>query len=98
MRISPEQTALILRTVGEQAGAGVRVLLFGSRTDDTRRGGDVDLLIESEPPLSGLQRVDIQLRLEETLCLPVDIVVPGKTLTPFQQLVRATAVPLGVTA
>jgi len=96
MRLSPEQTRLILRTVAERAGPGSRVMLFGSRTDDARRGGDVDLLIESDPPLSNLQRIDIQSRLEEALFLPVDIVVPGKKPTAFQQLARATAVPLGV--
>jgi len=97
MRISPEQSSLILHTVAEQAGPGVRVMLFGSRTDDTRRGGDVDLLIESQPPISGRQRIDIQTRLEEALCLPVDIVVPGAKPTAFQLLARARAIPLGVT-
>lgn len=98
MRLSPEQTRLILHIVAERAGAEARVLLFGSRTDDARRGGDVDLLIESDPPLSNLQRIDIQSRLEEDLFLPVDIVVPGKKPTAFQQLARVTAIPLGVSA
>ena len=98
MRISPHQTELILSVVAEQTGPGAHVMLFGSRTDDKRRGGDIDLLIESDPPLSCLQRIDIQARLEGALSLPIDIVVPGNKPSAFQQLARATAVPLGVTA
>lgn len=47
MRISEEQISIIRNEVMRQMGADARVRLFGSRVDDTRRGGDIDLLVES---------------------------------------------------
>ena len=47
MRLKPherEQTKIIAR---QFFGADARVWLFGSRVDDTRRGGDIDIYIET---------------------------------------------------
>ena len=46
MRLSPTHRAAILRIVSDMCGPDARVRLFGSRVDDTKRGGDVDLLVE----------------------------------------------------
>lgn len=48
MRLSPEELAAIRSTAREVFGASVGVWLFGSRVDDNKRGGDIDLLIETE--------------------------------------------------
>jgi uncharacterized protein len=32
-------------------GDDVRVILFGSRVDDTKKGGDIDLLFETDHPV-----------------------------------------------
>ena len=47
MRISEIQRQCIKEAVERQFGADARVLLFGSRVDDTARGGDIDLLVET---------------------------------------------------
>ena len=47
MRISEIQRQCIKEAVEHQFGADARVLLFGSRVDDTARGGDIDLLVET---------------------------------------------------
>jgi len=62
MRLSPQQQAAIRTTVAETIGADATVWLFGSRVDDSKRGGDIDLLIETK-------RVDANalLRAEITL-------------------------------
>ncbi len=43
MRLSPEEVAAIKRLVADAYGPEPVVRLFGSRVDDRRRGGDVDL-------------------------------------------------------
>lgn len=50
MRISPSEAAAIRRVTVEVAGQQARVKLFGSRTRDDLRGGDIDLLIELAEP------------------------------------------------
>ena len=52
MRLNPEQIAVIKSTVARIVPAeelnGVR--LYGSRVDDTKRGGDIDLLLDLAKP------------------------------------------------
>ncbi|GAB4437396.1 MAG: hypothetical protein OHK0026_02710 [Rhodocyclaceae bacterium] len=45
MRLSEQHRREILRVVHETCGPQARVRLFGSRLDDRRRGGDVELLV-----------------------------------------------------
>ena len=51
MRLQPAEQEAIRRACRDTLPAGSRVRLFGSRLDDTRRGGDIDLLIEFPQPL-----------------------------------------------
>ena len=46
MRLSDHDRQAIRQITTELAGSEARVLLFGSRTRDDLRGGDIDLLIE----------------------------------------------------
>lgn len=46
MRLTEEQVKVIHDTAEAMFGADARVYLFGSRVDDNRRGGDIDLLVE----------------------------------------------------
>ncbi len=91
MRLPPDPLQTALRTVAEHAGAEAATDLFGSRLDDQARGGDLDLLVEAETPMSLLARAHLQLDPETQLGLPVDVVVmgPGTPVSGFQQLARA---------
>jgi len=47
MRLTPQQQSAIRATATETFGEEANVWLFGSRVDDNKRGGDIDLLIET---------------------------------------------------
>lgn len=42
-------------------------MLFGSRTDDQRKGGDIDLLVEPPEPVDARQVIVLQTRLAARL-------------------------------
>ena len=46
MRLTPDQHQIILTATREIFGAEAVVRLFGSRVDDAKRGGDIDLWVE----------------------------------------------------
>lgn len=48
MRLTSDQAQITKRTVDRVLGAENRVWLFGSRANDDLRGGDIDLLVETE--------------------------------------------------
>ena len=51
MRLTPEQIDTIRRVIHAEMGADTTVRLFGSRLDDTARGGDIDLLLQIPHPV-----------------------------------------------
>ena len=67
MRISSTERAAIASAARAVLPAGSRVMLFGSRTDDDRRGGDIDLLVEPPEPVSAQQAVALLTQLAARL-------------------------------
>ena len=45
MRLTEQQKNMIKKVVKSLAGDEAETILFGSRVDDNRKGGDIDLLI-----------------------------------------------------
>ncbi|CAK0752075.1 DNA polymerase III subunit beta [Gammaproteobacteria bacterium] len=48
MRLTPEQAQKIRDAIHRVLETPHRIWLFGSRADDGQRGGDIDLLVETE--------------------------------------------------
>ncbi|HSO83521.1 MAG TPA: nucleotidyltransferase domain-containing protein, partial [Thiocapsa sp.] len=61
MRLNPTEIAAIERAARETFAPRSTIRLFGSRPDDSRRGGDIDLidlLVEPPAPLSPQELVE----------------------------------------
>jgi predicted nucleotidyltransferase len=96
MRLTPTQIGLITGTVSRLTNGTATVFLFGSRLNDYARGGDVDVLIETDTLLTLIERARIKMELESLLNLPVDIISQARNTapTPFHSIARAGAVKL----
>ncbi|MDP1610069.1 MAG: nucleotidyltransferase domain-containing protein [Sulfuritalea sp.] len=51
MRLTVQHIEAIRNIVREEGGADVSIRLFGSRLDDSARGGDIDLLLQTSRPV-----------------------------------------------
>lgn len=51
MRLTESQVEAIRQITRQMAGADASVRVFGSRLDDSARGGDLDLLLELSRPV-----------------------------------------------
>jgi predicted nucleotidyltransferase len=65
MRLNEKIHEIIKSEVTNQLGPDAVVRLFGSRVDDTQRGGDIDLLIELKLPLE--HRIQAECKLAARL-------------------------------
>lgn len=50
MRLADHQISALKHLASELAGDDARLYVFGSRLDDSRRGGDLDLMLELSAP------------------------------------------------
>jgi len=68
MRLNTNEVKAITRTFKEVFGDG-RVYIFGSRVDDSKKGGDIDLYLCPNEKFANLQKKKIEflLKLEELL-------------------------------
>jgi len=88
MRLTPAQIADIKSATAAVLGEGVRVTLFGSRVDDQKKGGDVDLYVEVAKPLL-MQKIRCKIKLQELLDMPVDLVVkPIGDVSPISLIAK----------
>ncbi|MDY0330908.1 MAG: Uma2 family endonuclease [Thiomonas sp.] len=78
MRLTEQTRDIIRQTTQEVFGTAAQVKLFGSRTDDRLKGGDIDLLVELSEPLDDAPRRSLTLvaRLQRRLGdRAIDVVV-----------------------
>lgn len=71
-------------------------MLFGSRVDDTAKGGDVDLYIETRESPGIWRQAQLLAELEKQLGLPVDLVLhaQGEPEKPIHRIAKLTGVSL----
>ena len=80
MRLSTDQITAIKAAAREAFGPDAVVRLFGSRVDDHRRGGDIDLHVEASPKTATIDHeVRFRALLWKALDEPqVDVVVAAR--------------------
>ena len=61
MRLDSKEIEAVRTMVETIVGKGSKVRVFGSRLNDSKRGGDLDLLVESDAPVDALRRADLKL-------------------------------------
>lgn len=63
MRLTSNEIENIVNLSRSKFGADVKVILFGSRTDDSKYGGDIDLLIipSDNQDIKNLTLLEVQL-------------------------------------
>ena len=100
MRLSPADRQAIVRATAKVAGADTRVLLFGSHTDDSLRGGDIDLLVECAQPVQrpAWLAAHIEAALVQAIGdngkIDVLLTAPNLAEQPMHRVARAKGVPL----
>ena len=93
MRLNLFEQKIIKQTANE-FDAKAKVFLYGSRADDTQKGGDIDLLIFSEKLLQE-NASEIRNRLCELLGeQKIDIVIVKDNSEPFTRLALKKSVLL----
>ena len=94
MRISAEQRDKILDVVRRHMGAEAHVWIFGSRADDRKRGGDIDLYVEARPG-DYLSEVRCRSELEDFFDQRVDLVVNDfSSDKPIYRIAKAQGIEL----
>jgi predicted nucleotidyltransferase len=83
MRLNPTQIAAIRTSVIQLAGKTANVWLFGSRTHDDMRGGDVDLLLEVDYPVDEPAQLSVRLATQVSRAIygrKVDVLIKAPNL------------------
>ena len=79
MRLSVRENETVRRVLNEVDPHG-RIYLFGSRADDKKKGGDIDLFFESSTTLDLKCKLALEYRLSAECDTKVDLLVknPGQ--------------------
>lgn len=69
MRLTERQRQVIIDAARQIFGPEAKVRLFGSRIDDQKKGGDIDLLIECPAPIenAGLAAARMAAKIQRQL-------------------------------
>jgi predicted nucleotidyltransferase len=67
VRLTTFEVTAIKQSAQEVFGSGVDVFLFGSRVDDDKRGGDIDLYIKTQTNNDLTHKIQFLIALEQKI-------------------------------
>ncbi len=95
MRLTPAQQSVIHQATLLNFGEDAKVWLFGSRVDDSRRGGDVDLYIETKHITTIISSLRCKIAIEDAIDLHVDLIVNDQAKNqPIYQIAKKHGIQL----
>ncbi len=98
MRLKPRDIDAIKTAARETFGEDAQVRLYGSRVDDSLRGGDIDIIIETAPVENDWQAkgrfLDRLFTMIDEQKVDILLVERGKPPTAFASRVIPGSIPL----
>ncbi len=93
MRLTKEEIEVLKSSILTR-DPDAKIYLFGSRTDDDARGGDIDLLILSRKLTQGDARSIRNAVFEKLEEQRIDLVIAEDDEDPFVKIALNTGIPL----
>jgi len=98
VRINSEERTVIRNVLHTYFGDHARIYLFGSRTDDHARGGDIDVLVNTDQITDLFTKklqalTDLQIALGDQ---KIDLVIKSPVMPTPEPLIFSEALATGV--
>jgi len=99
MRLTEQQKHIIRQLVTSIVGSEVQIMLFGSRLDDDKKGGDIDLLLtfqkELEHPAQLSAKLSAQLmRQLQGRSVDILLLAPNLKRLPIHDIAQKNGIVL----
>lgn len=95
MRLTAFEINAIKQSAQEAFGTGTEVFLFGSRVDDEKKGGDIDLYIKSQTGNEFAKKIKFLVSLEQKIGeQKIDVIFATDKNRPIEQQAISTGVLL----
>ncbi|MCP4177771.1 MAG: nucleotidyltransferase domain-containing protein [bacterium] len=97
MRITNKEKQAIIETAHKIFGSDTSVYLFGSRTDDNKKGGDIDLYIKSDKVIQNRlnKKINFLVTLKDKIGeQKIDAIISSKTKNLIEKIALKEGIKL----
>lgn len=98
MRLDPEIVPRLVAEIRQVYGQDADIWLFGSRADDSAKGGDIDLYVETTDDMNPLDRhIESRNRLSRLFGdRKIDLIVRvrSREASPIERIARKTGIKI----
>jgi uncharacterized protein len=95
VRLTAFEVSAIKQSAREVFGSDVEVFLFGSRVDDAKKGGDIDLYIKAQAGSDFTHKIKFLVLLEQKIGeQKIDVVLAANKNRPIELQAISTGVLL----